>query len=91
MIVIVIVPTPPPTIISVESSIFGELFHGLNNNILEAQVCGLIDKIQPGLMNGNFNVNIYLVKARTLKVEQGDSQIILYQHQHLKHQFAIHP
>ena len=87
---IVIVPTPP-TIISAESSIFGELFHGLNNNILEAQVCGLIDKIQPSLMNGNFNVNIYLVKARTLKVEQGDSQIILYQHQHLKHQFAIHP
>ena len=68
MIVIVIVPTPPPTIISAQSSIFGELFPGLNNNILEAQVCGLIDKIQP-LMNGNFNVNIYLVNARTLKVK----------------------
>ena len=76
-----------PWPISAQTSIFGELFHGLNNNILVGQVCGLIDKIQPPLMNGSFNVNIYLVKARTLKVEQGDSQIML----HLKHQFAIHP
>ena len=42
---------------------------------MQGWLCGLIDKIQ-AMMNGNFNVNIYLVKARTFKVEQADSQII---------------
>ena len=79
-----------PWPISAGNSIFGELFPCLDVITMQAWLCGLIDKIQ-AMMNGNFNVNIYLVKARTLKVEQGDSQIILYQHQHLKHQFAIHP
>ena len=64
-----------PWPISAGKSIFGELFPCLDLITMQARLCGLIDKIQ-AMMNGNFNVNIYLVKARTFRVEQADSQII---------------